>query len=433
MDKNNVNISKKTGLCCSCGICKNVCPKNCIDYQREKGMYVPVIDNDICIHCGICTDVCPGIHETYEHNDPKQAVIGSVKGSYNAWSKDPDIRHVSASGGCITSIVSELLAQKRYDVAFAVDSYDYRNQIKTMPISEISNHIESTFPKSRYLPVSHENAVSYIRCSPDKRVVLIGTSCALRALRKVIDHFNLNSENYLYIGLFCDKVFNYNVYNYLSDRYADEKKVVALHFKNKESGGWPGNMKLFFDDGTYCYLNKSIRAGLKDFFMPERCLYCIDKLNVSADIAFGDNYTDQNSSKLGSNSVIIRTNQGKQAWDLTSKVLEFESVSLSKIKQAQYIDGRLINQYYNIIKKAEIEKKQNLKINNQVGFYCEQNPNDYLYSYYEIKKRIEIGTDYCDNSQKAAPKITDKRKKEGKIIKRLKRYYYTVFRNYIHH
>ncbi|MBK6087612.1 Coenzyme F420 hydrogenase/dehydrogenase, beta subunit C-terminal domain [Ruminococcus difficilis] len=430
MDKNNVNITKKTGLCCSCGICKNVCPKKCINYIREKGMYVPVIDNDSCIHCGICTEVCPAIHETYEHNEPKQAVIGEVLGSYNAWSKDPEIRHVSASGGCISTIVSELLNKRVYDVAFMVNAYSYEKQLTTVPIIDVTDIKNSTLPKSRYLPVSHENAVSYMIENREKRVILIGTSCALRGLRKVISRFRLNLENYLFLGLFCDKVFNYNVYDYLTDHYSENKTLSSLHFKNKESGGWPGNMKLFFSDGSYDYLDKSIRTELKDYFMPERCLYCIDKLNVSADIAFGDNYTDQNSSKLGSNSVIIRTNQGKQAWDLWLLVLEYEPVSLDKIIKAQYLDGRLLNQYYSYIKTVEIEKKQHLRINNQDDLSYELSPKDYLYSYFELKKVIDIGANYCDNPQKAVKKITDNMKKRGRILRRLKRYYYTIFRNY---
>ena len=397
MDKNNVNISKKTGLCCSCGICKNVCPKKCINYIREKGMYVPVIDNDSCVQCGICTEVCPGIHETYEHKEPKQAVIGEVLGSYNAWSKDPDIRHVSASGGCISTIVSELLNKRAYDVAFMVDTYSYEKQLTTVPIIDVMDIKNSTLPKSRYLPVSHENAVSYMIENRDKRVILIGTSCALRGLRKVISRFRLNLENYLFLGLFCDKVFNYNVYDYLTDHYSENKTLSSLHFKNKESGGWPGNMKLIFSDGTYTYLDKSIRSELKDFFMPERCLYCVDKLNVSADIAFGDNYTKQNSSKLGSNSVIIRTDQGLRIWKQVCGELEFVPVDMDSICEVQYLDGRLNNLYYGRIKSNRIDKTRDSSIELYSNFGNNKRISEYKYSHFIELKKIQMGSDYSND------------------------------------
>lgn len=74
-------------------------------------------------------------------------------------------------------------------------------------------------------------------------------------------------------------------------------------------------MKFIFTDGTVAYQDKAERVKIKNYFMPERCLYCIDKLNVYADISVGDNYTQQDSSLLGSNSVIIRTNIGMTVWE----------------------------------------------------------------------------------------------------------------------
>lgn len=396
MNKNNVIISKKTGLCCSCGICKNICPKNCIEYQREKGMYVPVIDNNTCIHCGICTEVCPGIHETYEYSNPKDAVIGNVLRSFNAWSKDPEIRHASASGGCISTIVSELLKKDVYDVAFMVNTYSYDNQIITVPVFDITDIQSSNLPKSRYLPVSHENAISYMIENRDKRVILIGTSCALRGFRNVVSQFRLNIENYLFLGLFCDKVFNYNIYDYLKDGYSENKKVSALHFKNKESGGWPGNMKLFFCDDSYVFLDKSIRAELKDYFMPERCIYCIDKLNVSADIAFGDNYTKQNSSELGSNSLIVRTDNGLRIWEQVCNNLEFEHVDMKSICEAQYLEGRLNNYYYGRIKSGRIKNAKDCFVNLYSNLITSKRVSDYMYAYYLQKKKMKMGSEYSD-------------------------------------
>lgn len=400
MKKTTVEITARTGLCCSCGICKNVCPKGCIRYRETKGVFVPAIDLKKCIRCGLCGDVCPGIHEEYQYSDPLQAIYGDILASYNAWSKNAQIRHVSASGGCVSTIILKLLELDLYDAVFALDSYSYDKQLKTQPLEEVFQIENSNVPKSRYLPVSHEYAVDYIKNNKTKKVILIGTSCALRGLRKTIELLKLNQENYLFIGLFCDKVFNYHVNMYFADWYAHDKEITALHFKNKESGGWPGNMKLFFKDGSFSYLDKSIRGDLKDYFVPERCLYCIDKLNVSADLAFGDNYTNQNSSSKGSNSVIIRTQLGERIWNMVSPYLVYEPVSIEKIGNAQYLDGRLNNLYFSKLKMKKLRNNEQEAIHLSEYVQTTEPVVNYAYLYYQMMKKSALGADYPEAKQK---------------------------------
>ena len=144
----------------------------------------------------------------------------------------------------------------------------------------------------------------------EKKLILVGSSCAIRGLQTAIKKLNLDREQYLFIGLFCDKIFNYNVLSYFEDTYAGGLRLKALHFKNKESGGWPGDMKFFPENGSCFYVPLEERVKAKAYFIPERCLYCVDKLNACADISLGDNYTGQDDSALGSNSVIVRTEVG---------------------------------------------------------------------------------------------------------------------------
>lgn len=334
MDAENILCTVKWNLCSGCGICVGVCPKKCLSWKYEKGMYYPYIDANSCISCGICKKVCPGLSHRYEKNEGYKAVEGKVLISYSAWSKSPEIRHVSASGGVVSSIIQYLLENKIYDRAFLVDSYDYHQQVLTrlVTVQDVENISVSDYPKSRYIPVSHENAIAYMKSNRSKKVILIGTSCAIRGFTSAIELLNLKRENYLMIGLFCDRVFNYNVADYYQQSvFCHNKKLEKLHFKNKESGGWPGNMKFIFTDGTVAYQDKAERVKIKDYFMPERCLYCIDKLNVYADISVGDNYTQQDSSLLGSNSVIIRTDVGMAVWNRMKTLLEYKMVSVEKI------------------------------------------------------------------------------------------------------
>ena len=352
-----VATTVEMGLCCSCGVCKGVCPKNCIEFRREDGLFLPVIDEQACVGCGLCAAVCPGLGHPYEPKETAEDTItGDSLACFNAWSRDAHTRHVSASGGVISTLIPELLRQGRYDGAFCLDSYDYRSQLKTRLYTpdEAGNWADSKAPKSRYLPVSQEETVRYIRKHPGERLIIVGTSCALRGIVAAIRKLNRDRENYLLIGLFCDKVFNYNVLSWFSDSFCPGKELAQLHFKNKESGGWPGDMKFYPENADSFYVPIHERSRMKRYFMPQRCLYCVDKLNVLADISLGDNYTETASSPLGSNSVMLRTRRGQDAWEACADLLEMVPVGLGEIQEAQGLAIRLQNLYYGDLTGREL-------------------------------------------------------------------------------
>ena len=377
MERLTISSTTSWNLCTACGICKGICSKEAISWEKKNGHYLPVIDETACVKCGLCAAVCPGLTHDYGEGweNKESGVKGRVLATYNAWSCDPTLRHVSASGGVVSTLIGTLLRTGNYDAAFVVRGYDYHEQLTTSLASakDLEDLSGSNIPKSRYLPVSHENAVSFIRANRDKKVIIIGSGCAVRGLQKAIQALHLNRENYLMIGLFCDRVFTYRVMDYFgSEHFCGNSHLENLHFKNKESGGWPGNMKFFLSDGSAQYWDKSERTKAKDLFMPERCLYCVDKLNASADISLGDNYTQQDSSPLGSNSVIIRTSRGLTAWEMVSDQLEFCPVDLELIWKAQYVDWRLNNLCYAELKEKEIKKecKREIVLNKGLSSRC---------------------------------------------------------------
>lgn len=430
MSQKSVEMTTKYGLCSSCGMCINMCPKGSITWKRTKGMYYPEIDKNSCVECGICKKICPGLSFSYKgvSLSVEEAAVGTILGTVNAWSKDVKLRHVSASGGVVSTIVEQLLRQGLYDVAFCVDSYNYDKQLKTrmVQVIDLENGWEhSSVPKSRYLPVSHENLVAYVKENRDKKVIVIGTSCAVRGFLNVIKQLKLDRSKYLVIGLFCDKVFNYNVYEYYQqNKFTDGKQIERIHFKNKESGGWPGNMKLMFSDGTCEYLDKEERGKVKEYFMPERCLYCIDKLNVMADISLGDNYTQSNSSKFGSNSVIIRTELGQSIWSKVQDGIEFYEVDLEQIKKAQYLDGRMNNLYFGCLK----DKAVGVDVNE--GIEKKHDPLEYERAWKNQLRMLRAGELFDENPQELVKQmeLTEKRKNPKNISNILEKIYYFIKR-----
>lgn len=414
---------RDNNLCCSCGICKNVCPVNAIKYIRENGMFVPEI-SDACVSCGKCYKVCPSVQHSYEKNNLHQAMTGNLKFAINAWSKDSDIRHFSASGGVITTIVEYLLLHDYYDYVFSVDTYNYHSQVKTNKYDKHSYNLNDIstqkYTKSRYIPVSHENLVDFILNNHDSRVIIIATSCAVRGILNVIDKFKLNRNNYLLLGLFCDQVYNYNCWEYYSDMLFDNYGDISeFNFKNKDSGGWTGNMKFYFSDGKCVFKNKSERVKIKDYFKPERCVYCVDKLNVFADISLGDNYTDQNSSSLGSNSVIIRTNLGEKIFKLISETIDYERIDVDKICVAQYFDGRKKNYEFSLLKNSELN--DNFQLNSVMDYGHNSNAAS---EYKTVLRNLHYGEIYPLNRKKLIKQI----QKSGRKTNQLKRIFRALLR-----
>ncbi len=365
----NITVEENTlnGLCCSCGVCEGACPKQAISMIRNKGMYLPEVNFNKCINCGICAKVCPGFCQEYHISENKklsayEAALGLFRECWNAWSKDAEIRHVSASGGVVTTLIKNLLKQNQYDVAFCVQSYNYDSQLTTSCLNaeEFSRQEQEGWktPKSRYLPVSHSEAIRYILSKQEKKVIITAVPCALQGIANVIRTFHLQRKKYLLIGLFCEKEFQYNLNDYLRMCCKTKgKRLVAFHFKNKDSGGWPGNMKFMYSDGTSEYIDKSCRTNLKGFFQPERCLYCIDKLATQADIALGDNYTGDDESELGSNSVIIRTHAGQIAWENCTEFLEKRTIDIRQIATAAVLEERVKNYGLGELKKQNLQKE----------------------------------------------------------------------------
>lgn len=340
---NDKTIEKTTAynLCCSCGICKAVCPKSCIEYKKVNGQYIPLIDKQKCIQCGLCLNLCPGINMNYKtiyensgQEYPKDIFIGEYRFCLNAFSKNNDIRKNGTSGGVVTQIVKNVLDKHKYDSAFLVDTFEYNTQVNVKQYFDIS--LYDKISKSRYISVSHENLIKYIVKNPEKKVIIVAVGCAVYGITKIIQNYKLNRNNYLILGLFCDNCLSYHVYDYFNK----DNKLKELYFRTKENSGWPGNVKTISKNGKVNYYPAKKRQEVKKYFQLERCCYCVDKLNQLADISVGDNYTNKNNDIKGSNSLIIRTKIGEEIINDIKNELETNIISIQEICHAQKIDEK---------------------------------------------------------------------------------------------
>lgn len=289
-----------------------------------------------------------------------------------------------------------------YDNSFVVCGYKYNDMHETQIVNS-SSSLQSS-QKSRYILISHKNCVEYILSHPGEKLILIGTSCFIHGILNLISEFGLERENYFLLGLFCDRTMTMNVVKYFGNN--------ELYFRTKDNGGWPGGVRLVEDDGRIIDLPASERMKVKDFFQPERCLYCLDKLNMFADISIGDNYTGKFSDKSGSSSIIIRTQKGLEVWEKLQGRFEVHESNPEEIIKSQRLNERINNYFFAQIKEAEIGRV----INAGIKYSGSQNLQR---EYRRRLKLIRLGESYCEKPSRMINYLRLQRVKG--LIKRLLR------------
>lgn len=347
----NIVSVKERGLCISCGICAANCPKGCISLVRDGFEVVPVIEDSRCVQCGICAKVCPA--RQLDACDRRDDLIGYMLGDHReilcVQAKDREILSRATSGGFISQIIPALLDGGDYQSAFLLDGYEFTDTVETSRFTAESNFLETG--RSRYLPVSHESAARYMIEHPEERIIFVGTGCAMQGLLNTMELHRLKREQYLLIGLFCDKTMNYGVISYFAEHPRGKgRKMRRFYFRTKSSGGWPGEVRIDYADGSHEDLSRRERMKVKEYFVPERCLYCLDKLNRNCDIAVGDNYIKRNHDELGVNSCVIRTEAGLKIWNQYRDLFHFHADDAQDLIQSQHLDSRGMNYQYACLK-----------------------------------------------------------------------------------
>lgn len=341
---NNVSSIVNQEICCSCGACAEVCAKRAISFSYKQGIFAPKINEALCINCKLCVEVCPSayvdVHSVFGTPD---LFSDEEKECYVAFSTNEKLRHLGTSGGVVSTMIYELLRKGLFKKAYVLnyEKFDGKQAI----ISSISNP-DDVFGsvKSKYIPASIAEVVKDINNGTFAQSIVVATPCQLLAIRKsLLIKKNLETSN-LFIGLFCDKTLNYNIYGYYQEKYG---KYDFLHFRDKEGNGWPGDTVLG-QQGGKIIVDKQVRMSLKPYFQLNRCRFCFDKLNQLADISCGDCYIDGEQTQGGKSSIVIRTKKGKDAFQECVSVLNFKESCFRDIKESQHLEMKRENYKRNL-------------------------------------------------------------------------------------
>lgn len=369
MKKNpNISYTLKNNLCTGCGICQGACPSRAVSIVVRKGEFRPQIDASKCNNskgCHRCYDVCPGVgvnllgiaKEIFKDDGVQEdKMVGRYLKCFTGYSNDKEIRYHSASGGMITQFLIWLLENNLIDGA-VVTKFDNDNALM------VSSYIATTREEiiaarsSKYAPVTLNHAVQDIKKASGTRYVVVGVPCHIQGFRKMMTIDKRLREKI--VGLFavycsCGRTFNLTEFifrerninreNLAYFQYRDDGCLGSLKAKvslqNKMLRPFNQYAECYVENGKQVYKEEfqSYYHPLRSFFIPRRCLFCIDHYGELADVCFGDIHIKPYSDdKIGVNSLIVRRwdwldllKQCKESGKITLDEVPFKTISDSQ-------------------------------------------------------------------------------------------------------
>lgn len=347
---NNINYILEKKMCCGCGACYSICPKNCIKFISGENVNFPEINEKECIDCGLCIKVCPGNSNINRLIDGQKINIRSnIKSIGVASSTDDVIRCNSASGGLITQIIKSLFEANEIDGA-VLTTQNKENALYNEVI--IANNIEDILKSqgSRYSPSSNCSVLKDIITSDKyKKIIFVGKPCEIEALGRFCEiNKKLNEKIYLKISIMCHhSPTRRGLRNLIDNTELKNREITQIKFRGN---GWPGEFSIQSSDGT-TYKTTYLEAWNHYLSQDhnEKCIYCENPFPLEADLIVGDPWgKEYKGDKKGKSLYIARTEKIKKILDelIEKKDLEISEVSYSDLERFQVNLLRRYNQFY---------------------------------------------------------------------------------------
>lgn len=292
--------------CCQqCGVCEAICPTQAVSVTLcDNGLAGIEINQKKCIKCQKCIRCCPANKE-----DIIEGYFSSIanKNFYLGYNYDNLIRQQSSSGGVCKTIVIEGLKSKQLDGVYSLGKCERYPRAEGVfyTVSNLPNYED--IPNSIYHSVMIGRNVNQVeKCD---RLMIVGTSCQLKALEKVLKG---KCRELIKVCIFCKQQKSLDSTRFLA-------KVMGtivpddLNFSYQYRGnGWPGivtinNKKIMYDRAA------QLPFGRRLWTVPG-CNICGDPfgLGVNADITLMDPWVIRKPNDLGETLIIVHTERGAE-------------------------------------------------------------------------------------------------------------------------
>ena len=338
--------------CSGCGLCVGICPVNCLEVYNGFGK----IEEDKCIRCGLCYYICPRTYLPVSVLNMVQegasqfknySKVGHYIEAYSARTKIDAIAKSCQDGGITSTCLHYLFDANMIDIA--VGAKMSKTPWRPEPI--ILENKEDILLTTGTKYVNNPNLKSLNKLNNrNANLAVVGVPCMMQALLKSeIYNINIPALNHVKyrIGIFCMESFSYEsllkICELLNVDVSDVRKTDI-------------NKGKFF---VYTNSNDELTIPIKEIghLAREDCEVCFDLTSESADISIGSI-----GSPSGWNTVLIRTETGKE---LYGKLIEkdlIESKELSEVKPGLPLLEKIAKIKKNKCKKhIDKKKEENLR------------------------------------------------------------------------
>lgn len=327
----------QTNKCVYCGACGAFCANIKFDFDKE----IPIEDgsckdiNTCRDGFGLCYNLCPkteieqipvSLLDKWVFGKEHDKILGhyldikSVKLTEKAREKIPN------HAGPLTGLLWVAMQNGLIDAAIITNKDE-----NFRPFPMIAKNEQDLFKGAGFKP-SQSPTISLVGNAINKgftNIAVVGTPCQIQALRKLQNHPDFDYEAYdlvsLAIGTFCFGTFH----NQRLSEVFEENKIQPNEIKKIETDKLNFKLKITLNSST-----KEIPLNyLYDKAIRKACFSCSDYTSSFADISVG-----QFGSEGGWNTVIIRTERGKEIYDLAIKQKIIEISPLDKDDETLILD-----------------------------------------------------------------------------------------------
>ena len=236
--------------CTGCSVCVDVCPVRAISIHSDsEGFGYPKIDMGTCIRCNLCEKKCPVI---YAEKLKKKDYVDPI--CYAGYSKNPEIRFESTSGGAFSTLALQMYREGGYVGGAVYDSkYFVRHYIsgdkKELPRLRSSKYSQSD-------TVGFYNEVVHLLDAGSK-VLVCGTPCQMAGLRSFL---RKDYENLIIVDFICLSVASPKVQRLYLDYLEQEHQssIIELKYKAKDIGWHNLSKRIRFANGKTVYGKKGV-------------------------------------------------------------------------------------------------------------------------------------------------------------------------------
>lgn len=316
-------------LCCGCGVCSQICPKDAISLEKNSmGFYYPVINEENCIHCGICVKKCQCLSDRIFISTKEEPEV------YAAVHKDLHRLKDSSSGGAAFVLAEYILEQQ--GVAFGAVYNDAMDIVhKKIELKEDLWRLQGSKYAQSKIGKTYQQVEECLKNG--RKVLFTGTPCQIGGLYHFLgrDYPELYTMDIICYGVASPGIFK----DYIT--WKENKtngKIIHINFRNKLDKWGSSITEILYSNRKSLYRYSDEDEWYQTFISHaatrESCHFCkYTNLQRMSDITVGDfwgikKFKPDLECSRGISKVLLNTDKGKLLFESISNNITVDKMEL---------------------------------------------------------------------------------------------------------